>query len=173
MSKIFYKYSDVIISPTKVISKDLIENFNTPKYKIKEIGNPAEYDNMLRLSNEKIRERLPKNYLIAIGRLTYQKNYEFLINSFYHFQKNIKNCNLIILGQGPDKNNIQKQIYDLKLQNKIKLYGYKKNPFKFIKRSQILILSSRWEGYPNVLVQGMALKKELLQQTVTETLKQF
>ncbi len=162
MSKILYKYSDVVISPTKVISRDLIENFNTPKCKIKEIGNPAEYDRILRLSNEKIQEKLPKNYLIAIGRLTYQKNYEFLINSFYHFQKSIKNCNLIILGQGPDKNNIQKQIYDLKLQNKIKLYGYKKNPFKFIKRSQILILSSRWEGYPNVLVQGMALKKRIV-----------
>ena len=162
MSKIFYKYSDIIISPTKVISRDLIENFNTPKYKIREIGNPAEYDRIFKLSNETVKEKLPKNYLIAIGRLTYQKNYEFLINSFYYFQKNIKNCNLIILGQGPDKNNILKQISDLKLEKKIKLYGYKKNPFKFIKNSQMLILSSRWAGYPNVLVQGMALKKRII-----------
>ena len=162
LSKILYKYSDLIISPTGVISEDLIRNFNTPKEKIKIIGNPAEYSKMIRLSKEKIKEKIPKSYLIAIGRLTYQKNYEFLIESFYHFQKNIKKCELIILGQGPDKSKIENQIHKLKLRKKIRLFGYKKNPFKFIKKSKMLILSSRWEGYPNVLIQGMALKKKIV-----------
>lgn len=162
LSKLLYKHSDIIISPTNVISKDLIVNFDTPKNKIKVIGNPAETKKMISLSKERIKEKVPKKYLIAIGRLTYQKNYEFLIDSFYHFQKKIKNCKLIILGQGPDKLNILKQISHLKLNKKIKLYGYKKNPFKYIKRSEMLILSSRWEGYPNVLIQGMALKKKIV-----------
>ena len=162
LSKSLYKYSDVIIAPTNIISNDLIKNFNAPKNKIKIIGNPAEYEKISKLLKKNIKEKISKNYLIAIGRLTYQKNYEFLINSFYHFQKNIKNCNLVILGQGPDKKMIENQINDLKLDKKIKLFGYKKNPFKFIKKSKMLVLSSRWEGYPNVLVQGMVLKKKIV-----------
>ena len=162
LSKLFYKYSDTIISPTNVISNDLIENFDAPKSKIKVIGNPSESKKIISLSKQRIKEKVPKNYLIAIGRLTYQKNYEFLINSFYHFQKKIKNCDLIILGQGPDKENIMKQIHQLKLKKKIKLFGYKKNPFKYIKKSKMLVLSSRWEGYPNVLIQGMTLKKKII-----------
>ena len=126
LSKSLYKYSDVIIAPTNIISNDLIKNFNAPKNKIKIIGNPAEYEKISKLSKENIKEKISKNYLIAIGRLTYQKNYEFLINSFYHFQKDIKNCNLVILGQGPDKKMIENQINDLKLDKKIKLFGYKK-----------------------------------------------
>ena len=48
-----------------------------PKNKIKIIGNPAEYEKISKLSKENIKEKISKNYLIAIGRLTYQKNYEF------------------------------------------------------------------------------------------------
>ena len=161
-AKLLYKKSYTIISPTKIILKDLKNNFNVPRNKIKVINNPVETKEILKLSRIKLKKKLPRNYLISIGRLTYQKNYNFLIDSFYHFQKKNKNCHLIILGQGPDEKIIKEKIRKLNLNKKIKLIGYKKNPFNYLKKSKLLILSSRWEGYPNVLVQGMTLKKKII-----------
>ena len=162
LSKILYKRSNIIISPTEVISNDLRNNFLVPSKKIKVINNPVEISEIKRLSNLKLSEKLPKKFLIAIGRLTYQKNYDFLIDAYYHFQNKVKNCNLIILGQGPDEYSIKNKIKKLNLQNKIKLLGYKKNPFNYLKKSKLLVLTSRWEGYPNVLVQGMTLNKKII-----------
>ncbi len=161
-AKLLYKRSNIIISPTRVIFNDLKNNFNVPKHKIEVINNPVEIKEILKLSKIKLRKNLPKNYLISIGRLTYQKNYDFLIDSYYHFQKKNKNCYLIILGQGPDKVAITEKINKLNLKKKVILLGYKKNPFNYLKKSKLLILSSRWEGYPNVLVQGMTLNKKII-----------
>ena len=161
-AKLLYKRSNIIISPTRVILNDLKNNFNVPKHKIEVINNPVEIKEILKLSKIKLRKNLPKNYLISIGRLTYQKNYDFLIDSYYHFQKKNKNCYLIILGQGPDKEAITEKINKLNLKKKVILLGYKKNPFNYLKKSKLLILSSRWEGYPNVLVQGMTLNKKII-----------
>lgn len=162
LSKRFYKKSDFIISPTKIILNDLKKNFFVPKNKILEMSNPVEIAEIKRLSKIKLVEKIPKNYLISIGRLTYQKNYEFLINAFYHFQKKVKNCDLLILGQGPDKDMIINNINKLGINKKVKLLGYKKNPFNYLKKAKLLVLTSRWEGYPNVLVQGMVLNKKII-----------
>lgn len=162
LSKLLYKRSNIIISPTKVILDDLKYNFSVPKKKIKVINNPVETTEIKRLSNLKLSEKLPKKFLIAIGRLTYQKNYDFLIDSYNYFQKKNKNCKLIILGQGPDEYMIKEKIKKLGLREKIKLVGYKKNPFNYLKKSKLLVLTSRWEGYPNVLVQGMTLNKKII-----------
>ena len=93
------------------------------------------------------------NYYIAIGRLTKQKNFEFLISVFKDFSK-LNNNKLIILGDGEEKNNLSSFIKKNKLDNKIFLLGFKKNVFKYLKNSKCFILSSLWEDPGFVLIES-------------------
>jgi glycosyltransferase involved in cell wall biosynthesis len=69
---------------------------------------------------------------------------------------------LIIIGKGVEKNNLLKFIKNNKLNNSVKLIGYKKNPFKYIRQSEIFILTSIFEGSPNVLIEAQYLKKYII-----------
>ena len=117
---------DPIISPKEVVTKK--------KEKIEDI-------------------KLSTNYYIAIGRLTKQKNFRFLIEVFKEFSK-LNNNKLIILGDGEEKKNLKKFIDETKIHNKVFLIGFKNNVFKYLKNSKCFILSSLWEDPGFVLIEA-------------------
>ena len=157
-NKIFY-----VTAPTKSTLKSLINEkvFSSSKIsylpdpilKIKEIQIKKKENNF----NEK--ELSKKNSLIAIGRLTKQKNFSFLIEAFYEIQKKYDMLNLFILGEGEERKNLEKKISDLNLSKKIFLVGYKKNIYDYLKNSKIFVLSSLWEDPGFVILEAGYLNK--------------
>ena len=116
------------------------------------------YDPILntRIINKKKGERSSfklNNFYLAIGRLTKQKNFRFLIDVFSEFTK-FSNNNLIIIGEGEQKKSLQKLIEKKNLKDKIILVGFKNNVFKYFKKSKCFILSSLWEDPGFVLVES-------------------
>ena len=95
-------------------------------------------------------------FFISVGRLTKQKNFEYLINEFSEFIENDKNKNfdLLIFGVGEDKKKLNKIIYKKNLQSKIKLMGYSENVFQYMKEAEAFILSSLWEDPGFVLIES-------------------
>ena len=73
--------------------------------------------------------------------------------------KNNFNIKLLLLGSGPEKYKINNLIIKLKLQKHIKILNFKKNPYPYIKKSDLFVLSSKYEGSPNVLLEAITLKK--------------
>ena len=71
------------------------------------------------------------------------------------------NCKLLIIGNGEEKSNLLSFIKKNKLKN-VKIINFKKNPYPYIKSSNLFILSSLYEGLPNVLLEAMALKKNII-----------
>jgi len=102
---------------------------------------------ILNLKKEKIQdEELPKdNFILGVGRLTKQKNFTFLVNSFIEILKKYNNLKLIIVGEGEDRKILEKIIKKNNLENKILLPGYQKNVFKFLKNCKCFVSSSLWE----------------------------
>ena len=94
------------------------------------------------------------NYLLAIGRLTKQKNFNLLINAFYEFNKINNNYKLLIIGEGEENKKIISRINELKLEHKIILLGFKKNVYKYLKNSKAFILSSLWEEMGFVIIEA-------------------
>lgn len=94
--------------------------------------------------------------IISVGRLTSQKDQEMLIKAFNIFKKNNKGYKLIIYGEGPLRENLQKQIDNLNLSNDIEMPGSTKNIYKKMEEADLFILSSKYEGYPNALIEAMA-----------------
>jgi glycosyltransferase involved in cell wall biosynthesis len=104
-----------------------------------------------------------KKYLkiINVARLTDQKDHLTLLRAIKLASKKIK-LKLIIIGKGKEKNKINNFINKNKLNNIVKLLDFKKNPMPYIRRSDIFILSSKFEGLPNVLIEAQSQKKIII-----------
>ncbi len=95
--------------------------------------------------------------IVSIGRLTEQKNFPVLINSFSNIVKKFPEYQLIIYGEGQLRNSLNDQIIKLNLKNKVLLPGHVNNIKEHINNASMFVLSSNYEGMPNALMEAMAL----------------
>ena len=165
--KIFlYKFilnlSDEIIVNSNEFKKIIKKKFNLNAVTI---YNPLNKDEILKLSKKKINFNYfnNKKYLkiINFSRLTDQKNHIILLRSLLEIKKKI-NFKLLIAGNGPEKNRIKNFIFKNNLNSDIKLMSYLKNPYPYLKMADIMILTSNYEGLPNVLLEAQTLKKTIV-----------
>ena len=110
----------------------------------------------VRNKNEFIDNELPKNkkIILSAGRLTKQKNYEFLINEFAEFSKTNDQYILVILGEGEEKNDLLKLVENKGIEKKVFFLGYKKNIYDYMRAGNVFILSSLWEEVGFVIVEA-------------------
>ena len=96
--------------------------------------------------------------IINIGRFVDQKDQETLIKAL-NLLKNKIEFQARIIGRGQLKEKLNKLINKYKLSSKVKLINFKKNPFNYLKQSDVFILTSLYEGLPNVLLEALTLKR--------------
>ena len=97
---------------------------------------------------------------ISIGRLVDQKNQITILKSFKQLkEKTNYKFKLLIIGEGVNKNFLKEFIKSNNLSHHIRIMKFQKNPYPYLKRSEVLILSSLFEGLPNVLLESLSLKK--------------
>jgi len=150
--KLFYPLLDKIVCQSDYMLKDLILNYKINNDKLVKINNPIDFDLINKyLNSEKITE---KDYLIAVGSLEKVKNYENMIDIFEKIED--KNIKLYIIGEGSLKEKIQSKIKNKKLEDRIKLLGFKKNPYIYMKNAKLFIMTSKFEGFPNSVVESIA-----------------
>lgn len=166
--KILWKYLGnkiyLVTTPTTLTRNFLIKNNIFNERKIKVLRDPIINCKKINfLKNEKINDKLTsQNYYIAVGRLTNQKNFNFLINSFSKICQNLKTKRLIIIGDGEQREDLKKLIKINKMENSIYLMGYKKNAYKYIHNSQALISTSNYEDPGFVLYESVFLNKAII-----------
>lgn len=164
LTKYAGKKADKVVALSKMVKKDQIDQYGIEETKIEVIYNACDTDRLERLSNdkiddEKVREILENNkgkLVINIGRLTYQKGQHHLIKAFSEVVGQEPEAKLIILGKGELKKELQELIYKLKLENNVLLLGFFDNPYKFMKKADIFVFSSMFEGLGNILLEAMA-----------------
>lgn len=143
------------ITQSDLMKKQLLDNFPKSKnWKIKSIPNPINLDLIIQQSNEYVFNE--KNYMVTAGRLIPEKGYDILIESFNKI-KNKTDKQLLILGEGNERENLELLISANNLSKRVKLLGFKDNPMPYFKHADLCVVSSRVEGFPNVLLQMMAL----------------
>ena len=110
-----------------------------------------------KLKKQKIDPYFEKNqFIIAIGRLTKQKNFKFLISCFQKLINSQSNLKLVILGDGEEMQNLKRLIHTKNLENNIFLLGHLQNVFNYLSRAKLFILSSLWEDPGWVLLEAAA-----------------
>lgn len=150
----FYNHFDKIIAQSDDMQKDLIENWGIQPEKIVKINNPVDLkfiQNQMK-SDEKLFSDEFKN-VVAIGNLSERKGFDLLLNVFAHLKD--KAIKLYILGDGRDREKLAKQKEDLGLRN-LEFLGVQKNLYPFLHQADLFVLSSRYEGFPNVLLEAGA-----------------
>jgi len=155
--KHIYNNFDLIITQSKYMRDDLVENFNSDESKTRVIYNPVDIDEVIKKSNESKDDLYPKDKinLIAVGRLSNQKGFDILVDAMTHLDDSF---HLTILGEGEDEESLKTQISTLSLQERITLRGFTQNPYVYMKEADFFILSSRYEGLPNVVLESYASK---------------
>ena len=100
------------------------------------------------------KEKCGHKIVLSIGRLAKQKNFGLLIDAFSEVVST-QSAKLIILGEGSERTNLEKQINRLNLANYIQLPGWMDNPYSYMARCDVFVLSSKYEGLPNVLIEAL------------------
>ncbi|MEO1427942.1 MAG: glycosyltransferase family 4 protein [Cyanobacteria bacterium J06633_8] len=120
------------------------------------------YNPFLKIEDNSIPTELPtkvdseKKWMVSMGRLTYQKGFDILIPAFAKVANNHKDWQLIILGKGELRPELEKLVEDLNLTDKVILPGVVKNPFTILKKAELFVMASRFEGFPMSHGEAMA-----------------
>ena len=152
----FYNNYNKIICQSDDMMNDLVENFKIKKDKLIKINNPVDFSFIEeKLENATKPESYREGYknIVAIGNLSSRKGFDNLLKVFEKLKKH--NVFLHILGDGRDKELLHQMKDNLELENVI-FHGVQKNPYPFLKFADLFVLSSRYEGFPNVLLEAGA-----------------
>ena len=159
-----FKY--VLGSADKIIvnSLDFKKKFKTTfKIHAECIYNPLNKNEIIKKSKIKNKFKFDKKKLniINVGRYTDQKDQLTILKAVNRIKKKIK-LNLLIVGRGVEKEKLTNFINENNLSRQVQLINFQKNPFNLIKSSDVFILSSLYEGLPNVLLESQVLKKFII-----------
>ena len=156
------KKADKIVSLSKMVKKDLVDNYDVNPSKIITIYNPVNIDTIESKSNieadDIIKEKVKnKKVIINIGRLCYQKGQWHLINSFKKIHNKYNDTVLLILGVGENEKELKKLVDRLDLSEDVIFAGYVENPYSYISISDIFVFPSIFEGLGNALIEACAV----------------
>ncbi|HKJ88778.1 MAG TPA: glycosyltransferase, partial [Gammaproteobacteria bacterium] len=158
--RFLYRFADRIVANSRGVADDLIESFGLPPRKVRVVYNPVVTEQLL----ERSREPVPHPWLqpgrefstvVGCGRLARQKDFPTLFRALAEVRRE-RDCRLVILGEGPERDNLQELASELGIREAVDLPGFVDNSYAHMAKADLFVLSSRWEGLPNVLIEAMA-----------------
>lgn len=157
--KLRYRYyNENIIPVSNGIKEDLLNVIKVKAKSIKVISDPYDIEEINSLANESI--DISKPFLVAVGSLLDIKRYDLMIKAFALLSN--PDLKLIIVGSGRAKGDIEKIIKEYRVEEKVHLVGFDSNPYKYIKKAEILLLSSDSEGFSRVIIEASILNKPIV-----------
>jgi len=159
MVKFFYKGADLIVAISRGVKDDLLKRANLPEHKVRVIYNPVVTGEMIKKAEEPVEHNWFRDsnipVILGVGRLSKQKEFATLIRAFKHVLEK-RPAKLVILGEGEERANLNHLIASLDLCDHVCMPGFKANPYAYMSKASLFVLSSSWEGLGNVLIQAMA-----------------
>jgi glycosyltransferase involved in cell wall biosynthesis len=160
LARYLYNKADNIVAISEGVKEDLVNNYSVKGEKVKVIYNPVNIQYVDSIKNEEIEEKYKDIFegpvVINSGRLSQQKGQWHLIRAFSEVVKIIPEAKLVILGKGAMEDYLRGLINKLNLEKNVFLLGFQNNPFKYISKCKLFVLSSLFEGFGNVIVEAMA-----------------
>jgi glycosyltransferase involved in cell wall biosynthesis len=155
-----YPWADGIVAVSKSVADDLAQVARIPRDRIQVVYNPVVTSDLSEKSEAVLEHpwfrKSEPPVVLAVGRLTSQKGFNILIRAFAHLRKT-RVVRLMILGEGEERPFLEGLIRQLGLEQDVSLPGFMQNPYPYMVRASLFVLSSRWEGLPTVLVEALYL----------------
>jgi glycosyltransferase involved in cell wall biosynthesis len=153
--------ADAIVTVSAGVADDLSTRTGIPRTRFQVIYNPVITDALY------IAAEVPVEHpwfrageppvILAVGRLDKQKDFPMLVRAF-RLVRDRRHARLMILGEGPDRNRIERTVDEAGLNDDVALPGFERNPYRFMRRAAVFASSSEWEGFGVALVEALALR---------------
>jgi glycosyltransferase involved in cell wall biosynthesis len=158
-SRLGYQRADAVVATSTGVAEDLVAKFGVAADRIHVVPNPIDLHAITRASNEAIdpayETALASPVIVAAGRLADVKNYPLLIEAVALLRARVP-VRLLILGSGGLESSLRALVSQKRLSHAVTFAGFQSNPWKYMARADVFALSSRYEGFGNVLVEAMA-----------------
>ena len=152
-----YRHADAVVAVSQGVQADLLRLTRLPETRIPCIYNPVITRKLLQQREEPVDHSWfaagAPPVVLAVGRLTPQKDFPTLLRAFARLPVPAR---LLILGEGEQRTELERLTRELGVADSVQMPGYEPNPFKYMRRAAVFVLSSRYEGLPNALIQAMA-----------------
>jgi glycosyltransferase involved in cell wall biosynthesis len=150
--------ADIVTTVSEAIAEEVI-SLGLDRGKVRVIYNGLDMTSIRQRANEPvnhpwIHEEIP--IIVSVGRLSQQKNYPLLLDAINLVRQKMR-VRLWLIGDGDERLKLKSMAQNLGLEEDIFFWGFQENPFKFVARSSVFALPSLYEGFPNVLIQAMAV----------------
>ena len=158
-----YRQATCVVAQTPEMREQVVKYFGVDKEKVRVLVNP--------IDTEYIDEKLcdvdspfaDGINIVAAGRLVYEKGFDVLIDAFKEVSEKNSDFRLHIIGadKGCGKE-LAKQVKHLGLESRVTFHGYQENPYRFFANCDLFVLSSRWEGLPNAVLENLYIGKPII-----------
>jgi glycosyltransferase involved in cell wall biosynthesis len=158
-----YSELDLLICQTMLMKQQFLNNLPGLSKKI----NVTVIPNLIDLNNNNVTENSFENisfqnFIVSAGRLIPEKGFDLLIDAFSRLHQDCPDLKLVILGEGNDRKFLEEKILNLKLSEFVFLHGFVKNVYPYFSAAKLCVVSSRIEGFPNVLLQMMSQNNNVI-----------
>lgn len=159
-ARLFYPWADGIVAVSQGVATDLARTASLPLERIQVIYNPVVTPELLTRAKEPLDHPWfnpgEPPVILGVGRLVEQKDFSTLIRAFNQVRQ-IRPARLMILGSGREKSRLKALVHEFGLEDDVAMPGFVQNPYAYMARSAVFVLSSAWEGFGNVIVEALAV----------------
>ena len=157
--KVAYPFADAIVANSEAVASDLSQLLRITQSRLHIVYNPLNTAWIEKASREEVDHSWcaagAPPIVLGVGSLGVLKDFQTLIRAF-SIVRSIRVCRLVILGEGPQREDLERLIYELGLERDVHLAGFVGNPFAWMRRATVFVSSSLTEGCPNALMQALA-----------------
>ena len=160
--RMFYSQLDMVVCQSREMHEDLLQHFNFPAMKSVVISNPCDLVYVQKMASEEVQTGIIERAgsggsfinLVAAGRLSSEKGFDLLIEAMAICGD--KRYRLTLLGDGPLREELYRQTVESGVADQVRFVGFQINPYPYLAQADAFVLSSRFDGFPNVVLEALA-----------------
>jgi glycosyltransferase involved in cell wall biosynthesis len=149
-----YHAADCLLANSEHMAEGLLTDLGLDPKRVAVINNPIDIERVRRGAIQPI-ERQPRPFIVNIGRLEYQKGHDLLLRAFAGSVAAATH-DLVLIGRGTLEAELKRQAEALGIAERVRFLGFCGNPWAWVARADLFVLSSRWEGFPTAICEAMA-----------------
>jgi len=157
--RLTYPRATGVVTNTEGARAELAEFLRIPADRVTVIPNAIDLERISALAAEPLDAGMtwpPEPVLVHVGRFTVAKDHDTLLNAFAQVRRR-RPATLVLVGDGEDEGHVRARCHELGLDAHVIFTGFTRNPYRYLARATISVLTSRFEGLPNALIEAMAL----------------
>jgi glycosyltransferase involved in cell wall biosynthesis len=158
-----YKRADHVVGLSNVMVRDLVENFEVPEEKAVRIYNPIDSRHVRIMADQGDSPFCGEGpNLVTAARLSREKGIDILLDALPAVVRRFPTAELVILGEGPEREPLERQARLCGLLRQVRFPGFDPNPWRYFRHADLFVLPSRYEGLPNALLEALAVGTQVI-----------